>query len=53
MLRLVKTLFTVVFLMVCIAIIAWITISYVNVLAHNLHTGYEYPSWNFFTIFLK
>lgn len=29
----------------------WFTISYVDVFMHSLTQGYEYPSWNLFTLF--
>ena len=38
--------------LVCIAIIVWMGISYLEVVTHNLNmNGYEYNSWNFFEVF--
>lgn len=53
MLRILEILFTIAYLTVCVAIVIWIGISYADILAHNLHTGYDYPNWNFFTIFIE
>lgn len=30
-------------------ILAWLVLSYVNVMQHNMQIGYSYPVWNVFT----
>lgn len=29
----------------------WVVVSYIDVFMHNLTPNYEYPIWNFFTLF--
>ncbi len=31
---------------VMVAFLGWFTISYIDVVTHNLTSGYEYPWWN-------
>ena len=31
----------------------WVLISYVEVITHNMQTGYEYAEWNFFEVLIK
>ena len=33
--------------------IGWVAVSYVDIIAHNLTSGYDYPAWNAFKIFAK
>lgn len=35
--------------LVMILIFAWILLSYINVIQHNMQIGYVYPTWNLFT----
>lgn len=34
---------------ICAILLAWILLSYLNVVFHNMQIGYEYPIWNLFT----
>ena len=35
--------------LIMILILAWILLSYINVIMHNTQIGYTYPVWNLFT----
>ena len=53
MLYIFKKLISIIFIILFIAVAVWVVVSYANILTHNLHTGYNYPSWNFFTVFIE
>lgn len=38
---------------ISLAFIGWVAVSYVDVVAHNLAGGHNYPAWNAFEIFIK
>ena len=35
----------------CWLFLIWIGVSFLDIIAHNLTSGYEYPFWNFFLLF--
>ena len=37
------------FYIICVIIIAWVMICWINVVIHNGNANYEYPAWNLFT----
>lgn len=43
------------FIVVVISLIfiGWVAVSYVDIIAHNLTSDYNYPTWNAFKIFIK
>lgn len=34
---------------ISVILLAWLLLSYANVVLHNMQTGYSYPIWNLFT----
>jgi len=40
-------------LFIMIGFIGWFTISYVDVVIHNLTIGYKYPSWNLLALLMQ
>lgn len=48
-----KKVLWVVYIIVITVLVGWFLISYIDVLAHNLQEGYEYPAWNFFYCFFS
>lgn len=40
-------------MVISLVFIGWVAVSYVDVVAHNLAGGHEYPGWNAFEIFVK
>ena len=37
----------------CYVFLIWLCISFIDIIAHNLTSGYEYPNWNLLTYFIK
>lgn len=42
-----------IFIIVSIIILAWIGISFINVICHNLESNPQYFDWNFFVIHFR
>lgn len=40
-------------IIISLALIGWIAVSYIDIVAHNLTSGYNYPAWNAFENFAK
>lgn len=38
---------------ISLALIGWVAVSYVDIVAHNLTSGYNYPAWNAFENFAR
>lgn len=41
-----RKMFSTLFYTAVILFIAWLAISYINIICHNLNPDYVYPSWN-------
>ena len=42
-----------IFYIICVIILAWIMICWINVAIHNGNANYVYPAWNIFTWLAK
>lgn len=38
---------------ISLVLIGWVAVSYVDIVAHNLTSGYNYPAWNAFESLTK